>query len=107
MDKQEIYKLFLDAINEKKKVKIKVNSFEKGVIVRECVPFDYGASRKYKDGKERYHLYDLDSPEGEHNLSILPEQLIEIDILDKNFDPKDYVKWTPNWIFKRDWGEFS
>jgi hypothetical protein len=107
MEKQNIYPNFIDAINKKKVVEIKFNSFEKGVIIRKCIPFDYGISRKYKDRRDRYHFYDLESPEGDHNLSILPEQLIEIEITEENFDPKDYVKWTPNWIIKRDWGIFS
>ena len=107
MEISEIHKKFLEALHEKRKVSVKVNSFEKGIIVRKCVPFDYGASKRYHDNSDRYHFYDLDSPEGSHNLSILPSQLIEIAILDESFDPKDYVKWTPDWMIKRDWGDFS
>jgi len=72
--------------------------------VRKCVPFDYGISRKYKDGEDRFHFYDLDSPDGKHNLSLLPEQIQNVNLLNENFDPADYVKWTPNWIVDRDWG---
>ena len=104
MDKKEI---FLEAIQKKKIVIVKVNSKEKGMITRKCIPFDFGVSRKFKDGLERYHFYDLDSPEGEHNLSITPNQLISIEITLESFEPKDYVKWTPNWFIKRDWGEYS
>ncbi|MCB2311625.1 hypothetical protein LGL55_10530 [Clostridium tagluense] len=104
MDK---YQIFINAINKKFIVKVKVNSNEKGIIERQCVPFDYGLSGRYKDGLERYHFYDLDSPEGKHNLSILPMQLIEITLLDKTFEPGDYVKWEPKWIVKRDWGAYS
>jgi hypothetical protein len=72
------YENFLQAINEKKFVQVKFNSHEKGIIQRICVPFDYGPwKRKIPD---RYHFYDLDSPDGEHNLSILPEQIISIDV---------------------------
>lgn len=99
--------LFLEAIRNKKKVKVTVDSKEKGLIVRRCIPFDYGPSRIHKDGKYRYHFFDLDSPQGPHNLSILPEQLRNIEILDENFNPGDYVKWTPAWFIPRDWGEYS
>lgn len=88
-------------------VNLKFNSFEKGIIIRKCVPFDYGPSRKFKDNRERYHFQDIDSPDGPHPLPVLPEQIIEIEVLDETFEPKDYVKWTPNWFTKRDWGEFS
>jgi len=99
--------IFLKAIHEKWMILIDVNSFEKGFIQRKCVPYDFGPSRKFKDGQNRYHFYDLNSPEGSHNLSILPEQLLNIQILDEKFSPGDYVKWKPNWYVPRDWGEYS
>mgnify|MGYP006291281609 CR=1 FL=1 len=101
------HNIFLASINEKKVVKVKINSYEKGIIIRKCIPFDFGPSRKYKDGENRYHFYDLDSPDGSHTLSILPHQLREIEILNETFNPGDYVNWTPKWFVKRDWGQYS
>jgi len=98
---------FIEAINNKKIVRVRVNTFEKGIIERLCVPFDYGPSRKYRDGSDRYHFYDLDSPEGKHNLSVLPDQVLSLEITKDEFDPGEYVKWTPNWHIKRDWGRYS
>lgn len=98
---------FVQAINEMKLVKVVFDSYEKGRIERVCVPFDYGPSRRYKDGMERYHFYDLDSPSGNHNLAILPQQIKNIEILNEKFTPENYVKWTPNWFLKRDWGLYS
>jgi len=98
---------FIEAINNKDVVSVTVNSQEKGMIKRKCIPFDFGPSRRYKDGKERYHFYDLDSPDGSHNLSILPEQLMDLSILGEHFEPGEYVTWTPKWYVSRDWGEFS
>lgn len=100
-------KILINAIHSKKKVKVKFDSYEKGIIERICIPFDFGPSKRYKDGKNRLHFYDLNSPEGKHNLSILPEQIIEINILEETFSPRDYVTWTPNWIVQRDWGIYS
>jgi hypothetical protein len=94
-------------IHTKKKVKITFNSFEKGVITRLCIPFDIGPSRKFKDGKNRYHFYDLNSPTGSHNLSILPGQLLNIEVTAESFNPEDYVTWSPNWHIYRDWGIHS
>jgi len=99
---------FLKAIENKQLVRITFNSFEKGKIGRKCVPFDYGESRKFKDGKERYHLWDLECPDGDnHNLPLLPSQMINIEVLKETFNPADYVQWTPNWIIPRDWGQYS
>jgi hypothetical protein len=99
--------IFLKAIHEKKKVEVFFNSQDKGKIRRICIPFDYGPSRRYSDMSDRYHFYDLNSPDGKHNLSPLPGQIINIDILDESFDPANYVKWTPNWFIERDWGKYS
>lgn len=101
------YQKFIDAIHQKKLVKIVVDTQEKGIIERICVPFDYAISRKYNDGRERFHFYDLDSPEGEHNLSILPDKLKSLEVLEQLFSPGDYVKWTPNWVISRDWGAYG
>ncbi|MBE0515583.1 hypothetical protein [Sulfurimonas sp.] len=100
---------FLQAINEKKIVSVAFVAKEDGILrVRKCVPFDYGVSRKYKDGENRFHFYDLNSPEGKHNLSLLPAQIQKLDILNEVFNPIYYVTWTPiNWIVKRDWGLYS
>lgn len=103
----DIYDIFLKAINEKKVVSVTVDTFEKGTIVRKCIPFDYGPSKKFHDAQNRYHFLDLTSPEGPHNLSVLPHQVRDISILNENFDPEHYVKWTPKWFIPRDWGRYS
>lgn len=55
---------FIEAINNKLILQITFDSKEKGIIKRTCIPFDFGPSRKYKDGLDRYHVLDLDSPDG-------------------------------------------
>ncbi len=100
-------KEFLEAINNKLILQITFDSKEKGIIKRTCIPFDFGPSRKYKDGLDRYHFLDLDSPDGKHNLSILPDQVLNMTLTNNTFNPADYISWTPNWHISRDWGEFS
>lgn len=102
-----MYEIFIEAINQKLIIQLIFDSKEKGIITRKCIPFDFGPSKKYKDGRERYHFYDLDSPDGKHNLSILPEQIVDITLTDQDFDPRDYITWTPNWYTSRDWDDFS
>ena len=108
MAKIENRKIFLSAIEDKKIVKVKVDTFEKWIIERYCVPFDYWPwRRKLKVNPNRYHFYDLDSPDGKHNLSILPEQLLKIEITENEFSPWEYVKWKPNWFVFRNWWMYS
>lgn len=102
-----IHEIFLSSIHGKFVVQVCFNSIEKGKITRKCIPYDFGPSNRYKDGNDRYHFYDLDSPDGKHTLSILFEQINEIVILEETFEPGDYVKWTPKWHTKRDWGAYS
>ena len=98
---------FIQAIHNKQVIRLSFNSQEKGVITRKCIPFDYGPSRRSSDKSDKYHCYDLDSPEGSHTLSIFPKQIVSIEILDQRFEPSSYVTWTPNWFVTRDWGQFS
>lgn len=78
---------FIYAIREKRIVRVKFDSYEKGIIARRCVPFDYGPSNRSNDKPDKYHLFTLDSPGGGHNLPILPEQLLSIEVEDENFEP--------------------
>jgi len=102
-----MYETFIQAINQKMIIQLTFNSKEKGIITRKCVPFDFGPSRKYRNGADRYHFNDLDSPDGKHNLSILPDQVISITLSNKHFNPEEYITWKPNWYIERDWGAFS
>jgi len=98
---------FIRAIQEEKLVEVVINSKEKGEIKRKCVPFDFGPSRRSKSKTDKYHFYDLNSPEGEHNLSVQPEYVKNLIILDEEFNPADFVKWKTNWFIERDWGIYS
>lgn len=103
----EKHDLFIASIERKLILIVKVSSKEKGLITRNCIPYDFGPSRKYKDELNRYHFYDLDSPDGKHNLSILPEQLEELTLTELIFDPANYITWKTEWFIKRDWGIYS
>ncbi len=99
---------FLSAIHAKKLVEIVFDSKDEGAKKRICVPFDFGPSRRnLSPNPDRYHFYDLNSPNGNHTLSITPDQLLSISILDDIFEPGQYVTWQPNWFISRDWGQHS
>lgn len=100
---------FLKAIDEKLKIEATFEAKEKGKITRTCIPFDFGPSQKVDaiDKTDKYHMLDLDSPEGRHNLALTDGQIYNIEVLAENFDPADYVTWQPKWIYPRDWGNKS
>lgn len=103
--------IFIQAIRDKKKVKIRFQSKQDSVEKeRICAPMDYGPSRRTHDRSNRYHLWDYDSASGPHTLLLLPEQLISVKTLDEYFDPKEFVKWDlakSAWSISRDWGDYS
>lgn len=99
-----MYDKFIVAIHSKNLVKITFLSKLDGLKTRTCIPFDYGPSRRnISPNPNRYHFYDLDSPDGSHNLSITPDQLRDLDIAPETFDPKKIVTWEPKWFIERDW----
>lgn len=98
---------FINAIYQKKLVELTFRDSDGSVKTRTCVPFDYGPSSRSKDKSDRYHFWDINSPDGSHNLSLLPNFVINIIILEEYFEPSEYVRWTPKWHFARDWGRYS
>ena len=42
-------KLFIKSINERLIVKLTFKSVKNEVLTRNCIPFDFGPSRKFKD----------------------------------------------------------
>lgn len=98
--------VFLKAIDSMSKIRIIFDSKSKGRITRVCLPFDFGPSQKDGaiDRSEKYHVYDLDSPDGPHVIPIAPNNIIDIEVLNEKFDPVEYVNWEPKWIDKRNWG---
>lgn len=102
-----MHEKFIEAIHEKNIVEITVNTTEKGIINRRAVPYDYATGQIDNHQNLRYHFHTLDSPEGNHNLSVLPNNLYNLHKTSESFNPADYVDWTPNWTVDRDWGDQS
>lgn len=100
--------LFIGAIHECKVIALTFKDKTTAEIKeRDCIPYDYALSTRGKNSIPKYHFYDLNSPDGAHNLSISDEQIIDINITNKIFEPSKYVNFKPNWCIKRDWGECS
>ena len=100
--------VFIQGIHDKKKISLSLFSKEDvAILIRSCAPMDFGPSSRAKVKADRYHLWDYESDTGPHTLSLLPDQIKSMELTDEDFDPVEFVKWTPNWIIKRDWGQFS
>lgn len=101
-------KVFLQGIHEKKYLSVDFVAKRDGLLRnRKCVPFDFGPSSRGNDKTDKYHFLDLNSPQGSHTLSILPEQVTKIELMNETFEPSKYISWSPNWIIDRNWGEHS
>lgn len=102
---------FIGAIKNKNKVKVRFYSKEDGgILERVCAPMDYGPSRRAHNKADRYHLWDYESDKEWHTLSLLPEQVESIEVLEAYFDPAEFVTWDVNvnpWFVDRDWGIYS
>lgn len=104
---------FIAAIHAKRKVRITFRSKEdSGPITRVCAPMDYGPSRRFKDGIDRFHVWDYfpDSGKKPHQIPIQASQLMAIETLDELFEPGEFITWSTSsspWIVARDWGRYS
>lgn len=103
--------IFIKAIHEKRKLKVTFFSNEDNrSLTRSCAPLDFAPSRRAVEKNYRYHFWDYDSDKVQHTLSLNPDQLIKIDLLDETFDPAEFVIWDvkkSKWSIERDWGKFS
>lgn len=70
---------------------------------------DFGPSRRFPHLTDmRYHVIDIESPSGNiHPIPLTEEQIIEIQVTDGHFEPRDYIHWKTNWFTPRDWGMYS
>lgn len=94
-------KEFVDAIRDKKRVKVIFYSQEqKRFLVKVCAPIDYGMEAGTSDqGAERLNFWDYEGkPAGagqaEHTLSLRADQVRGINVLDEFFDPSELVAGT-------------
>jgi hypothetical protein len=104
----EILEVFTSAIHEKKKVEVRFDAHKYGDdIVRICAPMDYGPHARYKDGISRFHFWNYRGPNGAHTMPVEPAYIISIKKSEENFEPSEFVTWTPRWHIPRDWGVYS
>ena len=83
---------FMDAMNEKKKVCVRFYSKpDSGVLDRVCAPMDYGPGADSQDGLNRYWLWDYLGDAGLHTLGLVPQQIVDLQVLGEGFDPTEFI----------------
>lgn len=96
---------FIEAISEKKKVSVRFYSkADSGVLDRVCAPLDYGPGGEIEDGLNRYWLWDYTNITGAHTLGLVPQQIVDLQVLGETFDPAEFGIRTSPWSVPRDWG---
>lgn len=104
---------FISAIKAKHKIRITFYAKEdKGEITRVCAPMDFGPSKKFKDGIDRFHVWDFfpDGGKEPHPIPIEPRLVRAIVVLDETFDPAEFITWDTTqspWHILRNWGKYS
>jgi hypothetical protein len=77
------------------------------LLVRKCAPMDFGPSSRAREKNDRFHVWDYESDTANHVLSLSPEQVASIAVLEETFEPSEFVKWKPKWLVRRNWGIYS
>ena len=79
---------FLEALNENKKVRVRLYSIaDSGVVDRVCAPMSYGLGAANQDGLNRYWLWDYSGKTGSRTLGLLPQEIMDLQMLGEVFDP--------------------
>ena len=83
---------FIAAINEKKKVSVRFYSkADNGVLDRICAPMCYGQGSESHDELNRYWLWDYGSNASSHALGLVPQQIVDLQVLGEVFDPAQFT----------------
>jgi hypothetical protein len=95
---------FLEAIHAKKKVCVRFYSkADNGLLDRVCAPLDYGPGDNFKDGMNRYWLWDYTKDPGSPTLGLGPQQIVDLQMLGDSFDPASLDFHPAEWSIPRDW----
>lgn len=100
------HKTFIEAINTKRKVRVRFYSVaDSGVVDRVCVPLDYGPGTGNQDGLNRYWLWDDSRNDGSQTVGLLPKEIVDLQLLGEPFDPAQFTSRSATWLTPRDWGD--
>lgn len=67
---------------------------------------DFGATRNPQG--IRYSFWNFDGTNSQHTMSLEANRIIEVVVLEHEFDPATFVDWETDWNIPRDtWGEYN
>lgn len=99
---------FIDAIRDRKLIRIVYYSRpDAGTVDRECAPLDYGLDLGSSDSLNRYWIWDSAATAGANPLGLVPEQIVHVHVLGKDFDPSTFLFGARPWHVLRDWGKHA
>lgn len=99
------HKGFIAAIHSRKKVCARFYSkADNGVLDRVCAPMDYGPGGEIQDGLNRYWLWDYKGNTGSQTLGLVPQQIVDMQVLGEVFNPADFGVRPSPWSIPREWG---
>jgi hypothetical protein len=82
---------FTAAIQDRKRVCVRFYSKpDSGVLDRVCAPMDYGPGEN-PDGLNRYWLWDYVNETGLHRIGLVPQQILDLQVLGDVFDPSEFT----------------
>src|SRR5438445_8240787 len=82
---------FIEALRDRKKVRVQFHSRTDGVLDRVCAPMAYGPGGEMSDGLNRYWLWDYESDTGACALGLMPQQIVDLQMLGETFDPAEFT----------------
>jgi hypothetical protein len=99
---------FIEALHAKKKVWVKFYSpVDNGILEHVCAPMDYGPGVEPPDGLHRYWLWDYTSTTEPHTLGLIPQQIVQLEVLGEEFNPADFGVRPAPWCIPRDWNSHA
>ena len=84
---------FMEAIEQQKKVSVRFYSkADNGVLDRICAPISYGRGSESHEELHRYWLWDYEGKTGSRGLGLLPQQIVDLQVLGLSFNPAEFGK---------------
>jgi hypothetical protein len=95
---------FIEAIHGRLLASVRYYSRTDGSVVeRILAPVDYGPRVEYVDGLSRFRFWDLGEDVAPHAVSLLPQEIVDLHLLGRVFDPARVTERPAQWSVPRKW----
>ncbi len=94
--------IFVQAVKDSKKIELTFFSKEElSKTVKICVPIDYNPGRRAKDRSHQYYFLLFEEDNSSYVLSLSPNQILDMQLTDHNFDITEITDWKIHWFTPR------